>query len=210
MRSVVCDDALVWLPQNTPLVGCSVITSLPDVSGLPYLDLEQWKEWFVAAAALCMHATPVDGVTIFYQTDIKRAGTWVDKGFLCQKAAEVCGMVLLWHKIVCRREAGKPVFGRPGYSHLLCFSKTAHDQTMPAYPDVLPATGTMTWSQAMGLDACKLACEYVRSHTRSHTVVDPFCGHGSVLAVANTLGLNAVGVEIAHKRARKARNLSLP
>jgi hypothetical protein len=209
-RTVLCEDALSWLPQNTPLVGCSVITSLPDVSSLPHLTLVQWKEWFMAAATLCMNATPDEGVCIFYQTDIKRDGTWVDKGYLCQRAAEQCGAQLLWHKVVCRREAGKPVFGRPGYSHLLCFSKRPHDQVMPAYPDVLPAAGHMTWSQAMGLEACKLACQYVRSHTTSRTVVDPFCGLGSVLAVANEMGLAAIGVEVAHKRARKARNLKLP
>lgn len=209
-RSVVCEDALSWLPRNTPLGGGSIITSLPDVSSMPGLSLEQWKAWFVHAATLCLAATPNDGVCIFYQTDIKREGTWIDKGYLCQKAAEQQGTPLVWHKIVCRREAGQPVFGRPGYSHLLCFSRTAHERTLPAYPDVLPLTGHMTWSQAMGLEACKLACQYVRSHTPSHTVVDPFCGLGSVLAVANTLGLHAIGVEIARKRARKARNLQLP
>jgi hypothetical protein len=209
-RCVVCEDALVWLPRNTPLAGGSVITSLPDASNLPQLSLEQWKTWFTRAAVSCLAATPPDGVCIFYQTDIKRDGTWVDKGYLCQKAAEEQGAHLIWHKIVCRKEIGKPVFGRPGYAHMLCFAKVPHERALPGYPDVLPITGHMTWSQAMGLEACKLACTYVRSHTQSHTVVDPFCGLGSVLAVANSFGLHALGVEIAHKRARKARNLQLP
>jgi tRNA G10 N-methylase Trm11 len=60
----------------------------------------------------------------------------------------------------------------------------------------------------MGRRACELACRFVLTHTKSHTVVDPFCGHGSVLAVANHLGLEAVGVELSPKRARKARNLT--
>lgn len=209
-RTVWCADALQWLPLHTPLTSCSIITSLPDVSSFSQFSLAEWKAWFTRAAALCMRATPDDGVCIFYQTDIKHEGVWVDKGYLCQLAAEGCGMILRWHKIVCRREAGKPVFGRPGYSHLLCFAKTLPLQNLPAYPDVLPVAGHMTWSQAMGLEACKLACDYVRSHTSSHTVVDPFCGHGSALAVANATGLHAIGVEIAHKRARKARNLKLP
>jgi hypothetical protein len=67
----------------------------------------------------------------------------------------------------------------------------------------------MLWSQAMGLAACKLACEYVLSHTVTRTVVDPFCGQGSVLAVANGLGLDAVGVEVGRKRAQRARTLTL-
>jgi tRNA G10 N-methylase Trm11 len=39
--------------------------------------------------------------------------------------------------------------------------------------------------------------------------VDPFCGRGTILAVANHCGLDAVGVEISRKRARKARRLAL-
>jgi tRNA G10 N-methylase Trm11 len=39
-------------------------------------------------------------------------------------------------------------------------------------------------------------------------VVDPFCGHGTILAVANEHGLDAVGVELSAKRARKARRLT--
>ena len=206
-RRVFCEDALPWLRERAPLAGCSVVTSLPDVSGLPGLTLQAWQEWFVNAAGLVLAATPDEGVSIFYQTDIKRDGTWVDKGQLCQRAAEEQGSALLWHKIVCRRPAGQPNFGRPAFSHLLCFSRGVRDQPSPAYPDVLPATGEMTWSQAMGVAACELSCRYVLSHTATRTVVDPFCGHGTVLAVANQLGLDAVGVELSRKRAQRARNL---
>jgi hypothetical protein len=179
------------------------------VSGLPGLTLRAWQEWFVSAAELVLAATPDEGVTIFYQTDIKRDGVWVDKGQLCHRAAQQQGSALLWHKIVCRRPAGQPNFGRPAFSHLLCYSRGVRDQPSPAYPDVLPATGKMTWSQAMGVTACELSCRYVLSHTRTRTVVDPFCGHGTVLAVANQLGLDAVGVELSRKRAQRARNLQL-
>jgi DNA methylase len=206
-RSVLCTDALPWLVEHAPLAGCSVITSLPDVSGLPGSSLDEWREWFVRAARACLAATPDDGVTIFYQTDIKVDGTWVDKSYLCQRAAEEERAALLWHKIACRKPAGQASFGRPTYSHLLCHSRGVRDRALWPSPDVLPTTGKMTWSQAMGVEACRLACAYVLSHTSSRTIVDPFCGHGTVLAVANQLGLDAVGVEIGKKRARKARNL---
>lgn len=208
-RTVFCEDALAWLAQRPRLPSCSFITSLPDVSGFPGLSLEAWQRWFVAAAALTLAATPDDGVTIFYQTDIKREGVWVDKGQLCHQAAQVQGAALLWHRIVCRRPAGQPNFGRPAYSHLLCYSRAVRDRPEPPYPDVLPSTGEMTWNQAMGLAACELACEFVLSHTTTRTIVDPFCGWGSVLAVANRLGLDAIGVELNRKRAQKARNLQL-
>ncbi len=209
-REVWCEDGLGWLERNGPLVGSSLVTSLPDVSGMPELGLAGWRDWFVAAAERVLRATPDEGVSIFYQTDIKLEGTWVDKSYLCHRAAEREGAALLWHRIVCRTPVGQDNFGRPGYTHLLCYSRGVRDRGVRAYPDVLPGTGQMTWSQAMGVEACRLACRYVLSHTPTRTVVDPFCGLGSVLAVANALGLDAVGVEIVRKRARRARALFLP
>ncbi|MFT6397389.1 MAG: hypothetical protein ACJAYU_002142 [Bradymonadia bacterium] len=208
-RIVHCKDAIPWLEEHGPVEGASVITSLPDVSGLPKLSLDEWKAWFVGAAERCVNATPDDGVTIFYQTDIKVDGVWVDKGYLCHKAAEAAGAEMLWHKIFCRCELGEPAYGRPGYTHLLCFSRGVRDVVARSYPDVFSSTGEMTWSRAMGLDACDLACRYVQSHTNSLTILDPFCGKGSVLAAANKRGLDAVGVEVSKRRARKARGLTL-
>ncbi len=176
---------------------------------MPELGLDGWRSWFVGAAEQVMMATPDDGVSIFYQTDIKVDGVWIDKSYLCHRAAEEHGAALLWHRIVCRKPAGENNFGRPGYTHLLCYSRGLRDRGARAYPDVLPTTGTMTWSQAMGVEACRLACGYVLSHTSTRTVVDPFCGVGTVLAVGNAMGMAAVGVEIVRKRARKARTLRL-
>jgi hypothetical protein len=59
----------------------------------------------------------------------------------------------------------------------------------------------------MGVQACRVACQFVLHNTPTRTIVDPFCGHGTVLAVANALGLEAVGVELSRKRAKKARAL---
>jgi tRNA G10 N-methylase Trm11 len=60
----------------------------------------------------------------------------------------------------------------------------------------------------MGIDACLAACRYVLANTSTRTIVDPFCGHGTVLAAANELGLKAIGVELGRKRARRALRLS--
>jgi tRNA G10 N-methylase Trm11 len=38
-------------------------------------------------------------------------------------------------------------------------------------------------------------------------IFDPFCGVGTVLAVANALGLEAIGVEKARKRSEQSRLL---
>lgn len=44
----------------------------------------------------------------------------------------------------------------------------------------------------MGFDACVMAVKYVQRYG-GKCVVDPFCGKGSVLAVANHFGLDSVG-----------------
>jgi hypothetical protein len=76
-------------------------------------------------------------------------------------------------------------------------------------PDILPSPGDKTWTRGMGTAACAAACQYILQHTTTRTVVDPFCGHGTVLAVANALGLDAVGVELSAKRARQAQQLKV-
>ena len=54
----------------------------------------------------------------------------------------------------------------------------------------------------MGVRACLEACRYVIAETRTRTIVDPFCGYGTVLAVANALGLDAVGVDLSARMCR--------
>lgn len=209
MRIIHHADALEWLAQQPVLKGCSIITSLPDISEFPKFSLAEWKNWFTEAAALVLSRCPDDGLTIFFQTDIKREGVWVDKGYLCQKAAEKAGHELIAHKIVCRSAPGSAGFGRPAYSHLVVFSKGVRPDVAKSFADVLPDAGETTWTRGMGAKACFLACRMVLAHTQNHTIVDPFCGHGTVLAIANELGLKAIGVELSLKRAKKARTLSV-
>jgi hypothetical protein len=129
------------------------------------------------------------------------------------RGAESSVASVLWHKIVCRKPPGTIALGRPSYSHMICLSPrgappratTTHGRR-PG-PDVLPDAGFMPWSRAMGVAACRVACEYLRTETTTRVVVDPFCGRGTVLAVANELGFDAIGVDIGAKRCRIARSL---
>lgn len=204
-REVHCADAFTWLAGRSSS-GESYVTSLPDVCEVP-LAFPAWRAWFIDAAAAVLRATPPEGVAIFYQTDIKHEGVWVDKSHLVQLASERCGRVLAWHKIACRKPPGTLMFGRPGYAHLLCLAH--HPRPEPdGLPDVFD-TGMMTWTRATGVAACRIACTYIQRFTTTRTVVDPFCGRGTVLAVANALGLAAVGVDLSAKRCRVARNLTV-
>ena len=74
---------------------------------------------------------------------------------------------------------------------------------------MLPRLGEMTWARAMGREACDAVARFLLAHTPCRTVVDPFCGLGTMLAVANAHGLDAVGVERSPKRAERARALDL-
>ncbi|MBL8747809.1 MAG: SAM-dependent methyltransferase, partial [Planctomycetes bacterium] len=103
--------------------------------------------------------------------------------------------------------AGVATHGRPGYAHLLAFSRELRDDSEQATADVLPRLGTMTWPRAIGLEAAFAAVTWLRDHANARTIVDPFCGVGTALAVANRLGLHAIGVEINPGRAERARTL---
>lgn len=210
-RAVVQADALLWLRDNPAEPGDAVVTSLPDVSELPLLGpgLDGWKSWFIAAAAQVM-AWPRPGMpALFFQSDVRHRGQWLDKSFLVQQAAERAGAWLIFHKIVCRKPPGTLTQGRASYSHLLAF--TVGEQLIPKKPsaDVLPDAGEMPWSRAMGTLACEAACRFLLDETKTRRVVDPFCGKGTVLAVANALGIDALGVELSAKRCRAALKLSV-
>ncbi len=208
-RTVHHAEAIAWLSAQDLLAGASVITSLPDVSELPTLDLDGWCRWFEDAAALIMNRVVDDGAAIFFQSDIKHGGLWVDKGALVARAAARTGMGLLFHKIVCRKPPGTVTFGRASYSHLLGFARRLRPSLRRTTADVLPDAGFMPGSNAMGVNACVDACRFVLAETNTRTVVDPFCGWGTVLAVANALGLDAVGVDLSTRKCRKARTLSI-
>lgn len=208
-RTIHQGDAILWLKNQPILNGCSIVTSMPDISEFPGFSIPEWKAWFQEAAGLIFSKSAEDGLTIFYQTDILRDGEWIDKGFLIQEAAKLAGTRLVQHKIVCRTPAGETSFGKPGYSHLLVFSRIVQPQISKSLPDVLTSAGETTWTRGMGLEACRMACRLILEHTSTRTVVDPFCGHGGVLAVAESLGMDAIGIELNARRARRARSLNL-
>jgi len=230
-RAVHQTEALAWLEGNPAPAGASVVTSLPDVSELPGATLEQWRAWFVDAARRVLRWLPAGGVAIFYQSDIRYRGAWIDKGYLVMRAAEHEGASVLWHKIVCRAPPGTVALGRPSYSRMIALAAAprAPPGTValgrPSYsrmialaaapraprgrpgPDVLPDAGAMSWSRAMGTTACEVACRFLADETDTRVIVDPFCGRGTVLAVANSMGFDAVGLELSAKRCRAARAL---
>jgi hypothetical protein len=208
-KRIIQAEALAWLAENPASPGTSVITSLPDVSEVPERGFEGWKAWFGEAARAVLRWVPEPGLVIFFQSDIRKDGVWVDKGYLVQRAAEAEGRALLWHKVVCRHAPGSISHGRAGYSHLLCFAHAPREAITHPGPDVLADAGFKPWSKAMGVDACGLACRFLREESATTLVVDPFCGHGTALSVANHFGFDALGIELSTRKAKAARRLQL-
>jgi hypothetical protein len=212
-RQVYCEDAISWLLKQAPenYAGCSIVTSLPDISEFPQLSLESWKKWFIETASLILSKIPDEGVAIFYQTDIKWEGTWVDKGHLCQQASDNLNIKieLLWHKIICGVPPGIITFGKPSYSHLLCFSKGQRSILNKSTADVIPHRGDKVWPRGMSLEACLIIARFISEQTSTQTIINPFCGKGSMLAAANLFGLQAIGIERSTKRAQIAREITV-
>lgn len=204
-------DALDWIKSAEISSDSSFVASLPDISEFPDLTESSWRDWFVNTAELILNKTPANGVTVFFQSDIRLAGRWVDKGYLCYVAAERSGHSLVWHKIAARVAPGKPTFGRAGYSHILCFARGVTAKFPPPHstPDILEHVGEKTWTRGMGLDACLFVAKFIAQQIKSRVIINPFCGHGSMLAAANAVGCDAIGIEKSPKRAKKAGLLQL-
>jgi hypothetical protein len=208
-REVIHGDAVEWLVAHAGLAECSVIASLPDVSELG-VSLDRWREFFRAAARASLLTASDEGVCSFIQTDNKLDGRWISKAGLVLGVAEELGIPLLFHKIVCRRPPGTRIHGRPGYLHLLAFSRQALDDAHHPTPDVLPDLGELPWSHSIGTRAAETAVDAVRQLSpQTRRIVVPCCGIGTILAVANQRGFEVIGIERNRKRAEAARTFTL-
>ncbi|MDP3071674.1 MAG: hypothetical protein Q8N18_15390 [Opitutaceae bacterium] len=207
-RTVECADAIPWMRARGVIAGACAVTSLPDVSEVN-LALPAWRVWFQEAVRLVVDAVPAESAALFFQSDIKRDGEWIDKGAMVIRAAEEAGARVLFHKIVCRRPAGMLTHGRPGYTHLIAVSRALRCPEVLGIPDVITDAGEVKWVRAMGVRAAAHAVRFAQEHAGARMIFDPFCGVGTVLAVANALGLDALGVEQARKRAALAQALTV-
>lgn len=207
-REVICGDAIPWMKSRGRIDGACAVTSLPDVSELG-VTLPVWRTWFLEAARLVVDAVPDDSVAIFFQSDIKRDGAWVDKGALVVRAAEDAGARVMFHKLVARRPAGTLTAGRPGFTHLIAVSRRWQCPDVLPIPDIITDPGRQPWVRAMGIRAAAHTVRFAQTQVGAKLIFDPFCGVGTVLAVANALDLDALGVEQTRKRAELSRQLTV-
>lgn len=201
MKTIICADALTWLAENKNVGAIS--GSLPDPEEI---GMEKWSEyepWFYKAVSLCLESTSPETVTMFYQTD-RKANGWNSKAAVIFSAARYLGVRCLWHKIVVRSGIGKIDLYRPGYTHLLCFSRKARVGKPTA--DVIER-GAMIYPNATGLIAAEFLIRYAM--LTSKRLADPFCGRGTIPAMADALGMDAIGIDIDPAQCEAAKKLRL-
>jgi hypothetical protein len=207
-REIHCAEAIAWMRARGRMEGACAVTSLPDVSEVGK-SLPVWRDWFLGAVVATIDLVPETSAALFFQSDIKCDGVWIDKGGMVVRAAEDAGARVLFHKIVCRRPPGMLTMGRPGFTHLIAVSREMRCPDVLPIPDIIIDAGRAPWVRAMGIRAAAHAVRFARDQVGAHVIVDPFCGVGTIPAVANALGLDAVGVELARKRAEQARALTV-
>jgi len=200
-REVICMDALKWLATQKGL-DC-IVTSIPEMDEVK-LKEEAYKKFIHEATQKALEATKDAGYTIFLQTDRKQNG-WIDKSYLISAVAHELGYRMIWHKIALRQAVGTSGLFRPTFSHMLCYSKKG--KPGPVFPDVIER-GSVTYENAFGIDAVKAVLTYVKKQG-AKTVVDPFVGSGTTIALANQMGLKGIGVDIDPKQCKKAKALVL-
>lgn len=210
-RDVVVDDTVQWLQQTAPgldRTGWSVVSSIPDISETGQSE-PVWRAFFVDMAGALLKLCDDGGLLALFQTDVRKGGVWVDKSAMITAGVVAAGGVLLMRKIVCRRPPGTTSSRRAAYSHLLVYGTKPIDTAFPdVIPDVIPDGGPVTWTRGVGLFGARAAVDVVARHAPgTRVIVDPFCGEGMLLAVANERGFDAVGVERHKKRAESARRL---
>lgn len=230
-REIIQIDTIKWLEEykNEYLPG-DIFTSLPDISELQSIypiyntiTLNKYKQWFINTISLILIKTKK--FIIFLQSDIRiinnknnNVNEFIDKSYLISLAANQNNFKLLWHKICYNNDitSSKVIINRPNWSHLLCYVRNDINEEESfsyladswATPDVFPR-GEMVWSRGIGLNCAITGISFLKYIANSKCIIDPFCGFGTVLAVANAVGIDSIGCELSRKRCRKASKLDL-
>jgi hypothetical protein len=88
------------------------------------------------------------------------------------------------------------------------FLRCTYRTSLFAAPDMF-YRGEMLWPKGIGLDCCFVGVTFLKSVAFAKGIIDPFAGQGTVLAMADAVGLPSIGVEISAKRCKKAHNLKI-
>ncbi len=200
-REIIRADALEWLAE-TDLRG-AVVTSLPDADEIE-LSVDQWLEFYKTGLDLCLAIA--DPVFVIYATDRLYKRRWISKATMIHEAILRAGFKPVWHKISLRREAGKIDLHRPGYSHLIAAAKGKVGPGKRTQDVFRPSRSI--YENGAPINAARLAVSFALS--ASEVVIDPFCGRGTFVALAEYLGAKkTIGIDIDPNQCAAARRLKI-
>lgn len=223
-REVIHGDALEYLMKEESL-GC-IVTSLPDISELRHesesgsdseFGISEYKNWLECVTKCIVSKLKKGAVAIFYQTDVRLLGHaakhqgYIDKSFFCTSGALSAGGNMVFHKIALRNPCGSIRVSSPTFTHVLCY-EGPHGVDLSLEKSKLPDVmerGAMDWSKAIGVDITFCIMQFMKDIVLAREILDPFCGTGTSLCVANIMGLDAVGIERSLKRCKKARRMQI-
>jgi hypothetical protein len=203
MREVLQGDAVEWMRRHGG--EGSVITSPPDAEPMG-MTLEEWLPWFRFAVKACLWTAGDAHPAIFYMSDRKREGRLLSKGAEVMFVARSVRMEVLWHKIVLRKPVGAVNLHRPGWDHLIAVGGKGC-RPGAASPDVMER-GPALWMRGFGINPARVAVDLAMIH--GGPVIAPFCGRGTILAVAEDAGLDSVGIDTDPECVEYARTAGVP
>lgn len=207
-RKIIVANSLDWLSTQKDGSIPNVITGICDLDEIEHLaerGMNEYIEFFNKIGALIFQKLNPAGYAIFIQTDRKYQREWIDKSYMLTDLAYKHGYKMVWHKIVLHRDVDKTDLHRPCYAHMLCYTKTGTSGA--ATPDVIPVSDRL-YKNGTPIEAAVRAVEFVKRYTKAGPfVLDPFVGQGTIPAIANAFGLNAVGIDIDAAQAAKAEKM---
>lgn len=202
-REIINADAVKWLSEQPDKSLDNIVTGICDMNEMGLKDdIDKYLRFFRSTTALILQK--VKGYAIFIQTDRKYNKSWIDKSYHLTDVALGMNYKMLWHKIVLRRNVDATDLHRPTYSHMLCFSINGNPGA--ATPDVIPVSKSL-YENGTPFEAAKRAIEFIKvNNKKGTTIIDPFVGKGTIIAMANAFGLDAIGIDIDPKQCQTAEN----
>ncbi len=189
-RKLICTDANIWLKENKNIKV--MITSLPDPQEIGIGRIE-YNKWLISTCNNIIESLDEESVVFFYQTDRKMDGVIIDKKSIITNVFHNNGFDTIMSKIVIKQKVGTPNFTRMTFTNLFGFSKKYKSGSVTF--DTM-YQGKMKYKNAMSETAINVLLDYIKKKLPDETIVDPFCGRGSVLDVFNENGFNVIGVDI--------------
>lgn len=194
---IICADSTEWMKQLKNNSLDVIVTGIADQSELD-ITMDAYKHWVRDTLSSFFQKVSPKGYIVLVFTDRRHDGQLFSKAQVAFEVAKQAQFKTLWHKIIPVTEIGKVInLGRHiGFSHLLCFSQNGR----PGYasPDIL-TPGPRAWKNGFTQVTIEFIVNYLLQVMPDKVLVDPFCGHGDLLAYAKSKGIRVFGIDINQK-----------